>query len=166
MATTDGAVAYGDADFAIIAVPTNQDSQKYFFDCFAVEAVIQIVLDSLDTAVMVIKSIILVGYTESERRKFNIDRIFFCLDFLRECKVIYDNLYLSRIIVGCDDGTRLQAEQLAAMLYECALKENIEALFMDFTEAELKQESSLLILTLLFVFPISTNRIHMLRLRD
>ncbi len=91
---------------------------------------------------------------------------FFGSYFLRECKVIYNNLYLSRIIVGCDDGTRLEAEQFAAMLHECALKENIETLFMDFTEAELKQESSLLILTLLFVFPISTNRMHMLRLRN
>jgi UDPglucose 6-dehydrogenase len=135
-ATTDGASAYAEADLVIISAPTNYDPQKNFFDCSAVEAVIQLVLDSSDTAVMVIKSTIPVGYTETVRRKFNTDRIIFSPEFLRESKALYDNLYPSRIIVGCDDGARGAAEQFAAMLQEGALKENIETLFMGFTEAE------------------------------
>lgn len=135
-ATTDGASAYAEADLVIISAPTNYDPQKNCFDCSAVEAVIQLVLDSSDTAVMVIKSTIPVGYTETVRRKFNTDRVIFSPEFLRESKALYDNLYPSRIIVGCDDGTRGAAEQFATMLQEGALKENIETLFMGFTEAE------------------------------
>lgn len=135
-ATTDGARAYRNADFVIIAAPTNYDPQKNFFDCSAVEAVIQLVLDSSDSAVMVIKSTIPVGYTESVRRKFNTDRIIFSPEFLRESKALYDNLYPSRIIVGCDDGTRAAAEAFAHLLQEGAEKPDIETLFMGFTEAE------------------------------
>ncbi len=135
-ATIDGAGAYADADMVIISAPTNYDPQKNFFDCSAVEAVIQLVLDSSDTAVMVIKSTIPVGYTESIRRKFNTDRIIFSPEFLRESKALYDNLYPSRIIVGCDEGTRKAAEAFAETLAEGAVKENIDVLYMGFTEAE------------------------------
>lgn len=135
-ATLDGKSAYADADFVIIAAPTNYDPQKNFFDCSAVEAVIDLVLKSSDKAIMIIKSTIPVGYTESARKKFNTDRIIFSPEFLRESKALYDNLYPSRIIVGCDDSTRVAAEIFAGMLIEGAKKENIDVLYMGLTEAE------------------------------
>lgn len=135
-ATLDGAAAYSEADFVIIAAPTNYDPQKNFFDCSAVESVIDLVLKSSDKAVMIIKSTIPVGYTESVRKKFNTDRILFSPEFLRESKALYDNLYPSRIIVGCDDEMKEKAEAFAGMLIEGAIKENIDVLYMGFTEAE------------------------------
>ena len=135
-ATLDGESAYADADFVIIAAPTNYDPQKNFFDCSAVEAVIELVLKSSDKAVMVIKSTIPVGYTRSVRKKFNTDRIIFSPEFLRESKALYDNLYPSRIIVGCDEATSYAAEIFSGMLVEGAAMKDIEVLYMGFTEAE------------------------------
>lgn len=135
-ATTDGASAYSTADFVIIAAPTNYDPQKNFFDCSAVESVIDLVLKSSDTAVMIIKSTIPVGYTERVREKFDTDRILFSPEFLRESKALYDNLYPSRIIVGCDEASRSAAETFACLLQEGAEKPDIDTLFMGFTEAE------------------------------
>ena len=135
-ATTDGASAYSDADFVIIAAPTNYDPHQNFFDCSAVESVIKLVLESSNSAVMVIKSTIPVGYTKSVRDKFNTDRILFSPEFLRESKALYDNLYPSRIIVGCDEASKDKAEQFANLLVEGAEKEDIEVLTMGFTEAE------------------------------
>ena len=135
-ATTDGAAAYAAADFVIIAAPTNYDSHKNFFDCSAVEAVIELVLKSNPDAVMIIKSTIPVGYTCSVREKYHTQNILFSPEFLRESKALYDNLYPSRIIVSCDDESADKARLFAALLQQGALKENIDTLFMGFTEAE------------------------------
>lgn len=135
-ATTDGTFAYADADYVIIAAPTNYDPQKNFFDCSAVEAVIDLVLKSSDTAIMVIKSTIPVGYTKKVREKFKTDRIIFSPEFLRESRALYDNLYPSRIIVSCDESTKTAAETFAQLLVQGAEKEDIEVLTMGFTEAE------------------------------
>ncbi|MBQ6002484.1 MAG: nucleotide sugar dehydrogenase [Synergistaceae bacterium] len=135
-ATTDGDSAYADADFIIIAAPTNYDPKLSSFDTSAVESVIEQVLKVNDRSVMVIKSTIPVGFTESMLKKFNTDRIMFFPEFLRETKALYDNLYPSRIIGGCTDATRGAAEQFAQLLSEAAEKENINVLFMHPTEAE------------------------------
>lgn len=135
-ATTDGASAYASADFVVIAAPTNYDPQKNFFDCSAVEAVIDLVLKSSKTAIMVLKSTIPVGYTEKVREQFHTDRILFSPEFLRESKALYDNLYPSRIIVGCDEKDREKAETFAELLQAGAKKKDIPTLFMGFKEAE------------------------------
>ena len=144
-ATTDGASAYASADYVIIAAPTNYDPQKNFFDCSAVESVIELVLKSSDSAMMVIKSTIPVGYTAKVREKFGTDRILFSPEFLRESKALYDNLHPSRIVVGCDDDQKEEAKMFADLLLEGAREEekhagspqqDIPVLIAHLTEAE------------------------------
>ncbi len=135
VATTDGARAYASADYVIVAAPTNYDPQKNFFDCSAVESVIDLVLKSSNKAIVVIKSTIPVGYTKKIREKFHTDRIIFSPEFLRESKALYDNLYPSRIIVG-HNGEEEVARTFAGLLQEAAEKKDVPVLLMGTTEAE------------------------------
>lgn len=139
-ATTDGTKAYKNADFVIVAAPTNYDPKHNYFDCSAVESVIQLVLDATKDSkkkpTIVIKSTIPVGYTRSIRTKYNADNIIFSPEFLRESKALYDNLYPSRIIVGCDSSTEEAAHIFATLLQQGAIKNPIDTLFMGYTEAE------------------------------
>ena len=140
IATTDGAAAYAKADYIILAVPTNYDPKTNYFDCSAVETVLRLIKDctsDLETKpTIVIKSTIPVGYTKHVRELFGMDNIIFSPEFLRESKALYDNLYPSRIIVGCDDSTAVAAHTFAALLQQAALKNPVATLFMGYTEAE------------------------------
>ena len=139
-ATVNGAAAYRDADFILIAVPTNYDTKTNYFDCSAVEKVLALVKECTEgrekKPTVIIKSTIPVGYTDKVREKFGMDNILFSPEFLRESKALYDNLYPSRIIIGCDEKNRERAELFAVLLKEGALKRDIETLFMGWTEAE------------------------------
>lgn len=136
VATLDAKSAYKDAEFVVISAPTNYDPKKNFFDTSLVEQVIELVLSVNPDTTMIIKSTIPVGYTKHVREKYNVDNILFSPEFLRESKALYDNLYPSRIIVGTDDKNRANAEVFANLLKDGALKENIDVLFMNYTEAE------------------------------
>ena len=139
-ATTDGAKAYKDADFIVVAAPTNYDPKQNFFDCSAVESVLKLIKDSTakrkKKPAVIIKSTIPVGYTAHIRKELGMENILFSPEFLRESKALYDNLYPSRIIVGCDEKTREEAHTFARLLQEGAIKDPVETLFMGFTEAE------------------------------
>lgn len=135
-ASTDAVSAYKNADFIIIAASTDYDSSRNFFDCSAVESIIELVLKTNPDAAIVIKSTIPVGYTEGIRKKYHTNNIIFSPEFLRESKALYDNLYPSRIIVSCDSTCEEKAHLFAALLKQGALKDNIDTLFMGFTEAE------------------------------
>lgn len=135
-ASTDAISAYKNADFIIIAVSTDYDSSRNFFDCSAVESILELVLKINPDAAIVIKSTIPVGYTEGIRKKYHTNNIIFSPEFLRESKALYDNLYPSRIIVSCDSTCEDKAHLFAALLKQGALKDNIDTLFMGFTEAE------------------------------
>lgn len=135
-ATTDGASAYADADYVIVATPTNYDDKKDFFDCDAVEEVIKLALRASSTSTIVIKSTIPVGYTATIKEKYCTDRILFSPEFLRESKALYDSLYPSRIIVGCDATNKERAESFAKLLLDGSEKEKTEVLLMGSTEAE------------------------------
>ena len=135
-ATLDGASAYRKADIVIVAAPTNYDPHKNFFDCSAVESVLNEALTVSETSTIVIKSTIPVGYTDKMRAKYRTDRILFSPEFLRESKALYDNLYPSRIIVSCNESSRMRAEEFAGLLTGGAEKKDAPVLFMGFTEAE------------------------------
>ncbi len=135
-ATLDAPSAYADADYVVIATPTNYDPKRDFFDCSAVEAVIELALAASETSVLVIKSTVPVGFTERARAKYRTDRLLFSPEFLRESKALYDNLYPSRVIVSCDEGTRAAARRFADLLIEGAERKDAPVLLMGHTEAE------------------------------